>query len=79
MDELLAAERELVDAYYRSDVWRPHCTMAINVPEARISAVTSACRARDVLGEVRVTRLQLVRYRPATEVWSAELGEGTSA
>jgi 2'-5' RNA ligase len=54
--------------YYRPGAWSPHCTMAVDVDPPFIEAVTSACRASDVLGAVRVARAQLVRYRPATEI-----------
>lgn len=68
LHQLLAGERDLVHAYYRPETWHPHCTMAINVPETSIDAVLSACGSTEALGEVRVARVQAVRYRPATEI-----------
>lgn len=65
---LLAEERDLVHAYYRPGTWHPHCTMAINVPDVLIDTVLSACRSAEALGDVRVARIQAVRYRPATEI-----------
>jgi 2'-5' RNA ligase len=75
LDRALGAERTLVHPYYRPGAWQPHCTAAVDVPAARMGLVLDACRAADVLGEVRVERVQVVRYRPATEVagftWSS--------
>ena len=65
--DVLGDDRDRVHAYYRLGGWHPHCTMAINVPEARVEPVFAACRAEG-LGTVRITRVQLVRYRPATEL-----------
>jgi 2'-5' RNA ligase len=73
LHELLGADRGLVHAYYRPPAWSPHCTMAINVAEPCIDAVLSECS--QALGEVRVARIQLVRYRPATEIAGALLGQ----
>jgi hypothetical protein len=73
LHELLRGERDLVHAYYRPGAWRPHCTMALNVPDALIDAVLSACRCPDALGDVQVARIQAVRYRPATEIEGAWL------
>ena len=73
LHELLAKERDLVHAYYRPGTWHPHCTMAINVPDALIDAVLTACRCPEALGEVGVARIQAVRYRPATEIGGAWL------
>jgi 2'-5' RNA ligase len=70
---LLAEEADLVHAYYRPGAWHPHCTMASNVPETLVGSVMSACGAAEALGEVVVTRAQVVRYRPATEVWGGLL------
>jgi hypothetical protein len=45
--------------------------MAINVPAELINAVVSECRSPEVLSDVRVERVQVVRYRPATEISGA--------
>ncbi len=70
---LLGKDRELVDPYYRPAAWQPHCTMAINVPEARMNAVISACSSSEALGVATVTQVQVVRYRPATQEWASTL------
>jgi len=78
LHQLLAGERDLVHAYYRPETWHPHCTMAVNVPETFVDAVLSACDSAEALGEVRVARIQAVRYRPATEiqaVWLEKHGD----
>lgn len=75
LHELLGSQRELVHGYYRPGAWQPHCTMAINVPASSIGAVLSACRSPEVLGDVRVVRVRVVRYRPATEIAGALLGQ----
>jgi hypothetical protein len=73
LHELLGPDRDLVHGYHRPGAWYPHCTMAINVAETFIDAVMSACRSADVLGEVHVARVQIIRYRPATEIAGALL------
>lgn len=70
----LGADGEQVDPYYRPEVWQPHCTMAIHVPESKVDTVIAACRSSDAFGEVSVERMQVVRYRPATELARFELG-----
>lgn len=77
--ELLAEERDLVDPYYRPNSWQAHCTMATNVPDAQMGTVLSACSCLEALGQVWVTRIQLVRYRLVIEVWSKELRETLGA
>jgi 2'-5' RNA ligase len=69
--DLLGPQRELVHTYYQPGAWHPHCTMAINVPAELINAVVSECRSPEVLSDVRVERVQVVRYRPATEISGA--------
>jgi hypothetical protein len=71
--ELLGPDRDLVHAYYRPGAWYPHCTMASNVADPFIDAVMSAGRSAEVLGEVQVARVQIVRYRPAIEIVGALL------
>ena len=78
VQELLGEDRNLVDAYYRPEVWQPHCTMAVNVPQERLEAVLSACRCSEARGDVRVDRVQVVRYRPPTEMFEAALEGGRS-
>jgi 2'-5' RNA ligase len=68
LHELLDQDRQLVDPYYQPGAWQPHCTMAIGVPESLMEVVLSACRSSEALGDVRVARIQVVRYRPATEI-----------
>jgi 2'-5' RNA ligase len=63
----LGSDRDLVHEYYQLPVWHPHCTMAINVPEQSLQTVLAVCRA-EAVGRVQVVGLQLVRYRPATEI-----------
>ncbi len=60
-------------AYYRPGAWHPHCTMAINVAEALMHGVRAACESSVGTGLVRVKRVQVVRYRPATVVEDVEL------
>ncbi len=71
--ELLGEDRDRVDPYYRPGAWRPHCTMAINVPEPRVSAVISACSYSDALGVATISGVQVVRYRPAEREWTSAL------
>ena len=71
--ELLDWDRDLVDAYYQADAWHPHCTMAAGVPKSLIEVVVVACRSPEALGDVQIVRIQLVRYRPATEILSVSL------
>lgn len=73
LQELLGSNRDLVDPYYRPSAWQPHCTLAVTVRESLISAVIAAALAGDAVGPVRVERLQMVRYYPATEIWSTKL------
>ncbi len=73
VQQLLAEDRELVDSYYRPDAWQPHCTMAINIPEAQIGEALSLCQAAEIVGPVDVVRVQVVRYRPPTELFTAVL------
>ena len=75
---LLGPDRELVHPYYRPGAWYPHCTMALNVAEVFVDAVMSACRSAEVLGEAQVARIQVVRYRPATEIAGALLERGAT-
>jgi 2'-5' RNA ligase len=75
LQDLLGPRLESVDMYYQRGAWHPHCTMAINVPAILIDTVVSACRSPEVLGDVRVTRVQVVRYRPATEIAGMSLGQ----
>ena len=70
---LLDQDRHLVDHYYQPDTWHPHCTMATGVPEPLTEVVLSACRSPEMLGDVRIARIQVVRYRPATEILGASL------
>ncbi len=63
---LLGDDRERLDAYYRAGAWQPHCTLALGVGEAIAPWVMAAATA--ALGRVDVTRVQLVRYRPATRL-----------
>lgn len=76
LDDLLGPQRALVDAYYRLDVWQPHCTMAIDVQPESLEAVAAACDANDVRGSVRVQDVRLTRYRPASELRRAALATG---
>lgn|GEM_PF-1733634 len=75
LQELLGQQRDLVHTYYRPGAWHPHCTVAINVPASFLDLVISECRSPQVLGDVQVVRLQVVRYRPATEIVGALLGQ----
>lgn len=81
LHDLLGADAARVDAYYRPDAWQPHCTMALEVPVERAAAVRTACRAPDATGPVTITRVQLVRYRPATAVgtWALHARVGAGA
>jgi 2'-5' RNA ligase len=68
LDRLLAGARDLVHAYYRPGAWQPHCTMALGVPAASRDVVLAVCRAPGAVGAVRIEGVQVVRYRPATEI-----------
>jgi hypothetical protein len=78
LHKLLGPQRRLVHTYYQPGAWHPHCTMAINVPPGLINAVVFECQSPDVVGDVRVTRVQVVQYRPATEISEAVLGPHTT-
>jgi 2'-5' RNA ligase len=76
--KLLDKDRHLIDPYYQPGAWHPHCTMATGVPKPLMEHVLSACRSPEALGEVQVVRIQLVRYRPATEISRVSLEESNT-
>jgi riboflavin kinase, archaea type len=74
MLQILAGESERVEPYYQPDVWVPHCTVAFNVPSNRLDIVIEACERLHRPLRATVQRLSAVRYWPAVQVCSSELG-----
>jgi hypothetical protein len=73
LHKLLGRDSDLVHPYYRSAYWNPHCTVATGVPEPLMVAVLAACHPADVFRQVRIERVQAVRYRPVTKLAAAAL------
>jgi len=62
--------------YYQPGRWRPHCTVATDVPPALLPRVLSAVSSLRPPQVVRAVSLCGVRYRPAQLQFTAALGAG---
>lgn len=82
--ELLALHQRFLDClsgidvifgdYYRQGRWMPHCSIALNLPEAKIPIALDLCRRSDVFGPARLVELLLIEYPVVVEVEKYALG-----
>lgn len=71
---LLRATGAVNSALYEPPRWRPHCTIATDVPKGLMETVIKAATAARRPRVVRAEALCGVRYRPATVTFNAPLG-----
>jgi len=63
--------------YYRPGRWIPHCSVALDVPDSKLSLAIDLSRKSDVFGEATLTDISLVSFHPAREWYTFDLtGEG---
>ena len=54
--------------YYRPGNWIPHCTVAINLPQANVPAAVNACCKSSLFHAARLVEIALVEYLPVREI-----------